>query len=402
MSDLPDLTADEQRVLGSLLEKEVTVPAGYPMSVNAVRTACNQSSSREPVVEFDERHVHDTLRALKEKGLVAVTWADTGRRTMKYVQTLVARLDLGADERAVLTVLMLRGPQAPGALKARTERLHAFVDREEVAACLSRMAARDVPLVAEQPKRPREQDHRWMHLLGAEAEPVSQATAAVVDRESVLRDGEEARTERVRSSLDAVAATYAETFSDELAAMPFERWLLDRVATDAGSGPVIEVGCGPGHITAYLAAAGADVSGLDLSPAMVEQARQRHPELSFDVGDLRRLMRPVSSEGWSAVVAWHSLVYLAASELPGAVAALSRPLAPGGTLALAVLTGAGVRHHDSWFDVDIDLDVVLHDVFEVVAHLKSAGLTEIEWYHRGAVEERGENSDRLFVLGRKP
>ena len=132
VTDLPELDAAQQRVLGSLLEKEVTVPASYPMSVNAVRTACNQASSREPVVEYDEALVHRVLRELKELGLVAVTWADSGRRTLKYVQTLDVRLGLAADERALLTALVLRGPQAPGALRSRTERLHPFADRAEV------------------------------------------------------------------------------------------------------------------------------------------------------------------------------------------------------------------------------------------------------------------------------
>ena len=403
MSDLPDLTGDEQRVLGSLLEKEVTVPGSYPMSVNAVRTACNQSSSREPVVEYDERHVHDTLRSLKAKDLVAVTWSDTGRRTMKYVQTVAVRLDLATDERALLTVLMLRGAQAPGALKSRTERLHAFGDREEVAACLARMAAREAPLVAEQPKRPREQDHRWVHLLGAVEEPTASNDPIADERENVLRDGEEARTERVRRSMDAVAAPYAENFSNEFeAGLPFERWLLDRVAAQAAGGPIVEVGCGPGHVTAYLAAAGAQASGLDLSPAMIEQARRRHPGLTFEVGDLRRLMRPVTSEGWSAVVGWYSLIYLAASEMPAAVASLTRPLASGGTLVVAVHAGSGVRHADSWFDTDVDLDVVHHQIPEVVAAMEAAGLVEVEWYQRGAMPRHGESSDRAFVLGRRP
>ncbi len=177
---LPELSAEEQRVLGSLLEKEVTVPASYPMSVNAVITACNQTSSREPVTDYDEATVHRVLRALKEKDLVAVTWQDSGRRTLKYVQTIAARHDWSPDERALLTVLLLRGAQPPGALKTRTERLHPFADRSEVEACLARMAAAEAPLVVEQPKRPREQDHRWVHLLGPieEAAPPPRPCAA--------------------------------------------------------------------------------------------------------------------------------------------------------------------------------------------------------------------------------
>src|SRR6266516_8144591 len=134
--DVPVLDAAEQRVLGSLLEKEITVPASYPMSVNAVRTACNQTSSREPVVDYDEELVHQTLRALKDKDLVALTWQGAGSRVVKYVQTFAQRRGIAPDERALLTVLLLRGPQPAGALKTRTERLHHFADRAEVEACL--------------------------------------------------------------------------------------------------------------------------------------------------------------------------------------------------------------------------------------------------------------------------
>ena len=397
-----DLSAEEQRVLGSLLEKEVTVPASYPMSVNAVIGACNQTSSREPVTDYDEATVHRVLRALKEKDLVAVTWQDSGRRTLKYVQTIAARQAWADDERALLTVLLLRGPQAPGALKTRTERLHGFTDRTAVEACLARMAEAQEPLVAQQPKRPREQDHRWVHLLGAVEEPGPAASSPEpgVDREVVLAAGAEARDAKVRTSYAAVAASYADTFSDELAAMPFERMLLDRIAT--GPGPVVEVGCGPGHVTAYLAAGGAEARGIDLTPEMIDEARTRHPGGDYEVGDLRRLMRPTSAEGWGAVVAWYSLVHLSPSELPAALEALIRPLVPGGTLLLAMHAGGEVLSPGSWFDQEIDLDFVLHRPAEVVARVQAAGLGEVEWYHRGPVTARGEHNERLYVLARKP
>ena len=131
-----DLGPVEQRILGSLLEKQVTVPASYPLTLASLRTACNQTSSREPVMELDERTVEQTARALKDQGLLRIVWSDTGRRTLKYHQTLSEILDLADDERAVLTVLLLRGPQAPGELRTRTERLHLFADRTEVEACL--------------------------------------------------------------------------------------------------------------------------------------------------------------------------------------------------------------------------------------------------------------------------
>lgn len=413
MADLPVLDPTEQRVLGCLLEKELTVPAGYPMTVAAVRAGCNQTSSREPVVDYDERLVHDTLRSLKQQDLVGVTWQDFGRRTMKYVHRLEAVLPVPPAQRALLTVLLLRGAQAPGALRTRTERLHVFADRAEVEVELAAMAAADPPLVRCLERQPGQQDHRWVHLLGpvdpgAAAEPgaadraAGRATDPDAGDATVLRDGPQARDERVRAAYDLIAPAYAARLVDELAGLPFERWLLGRVAGLAGDRPVVEVGCGPGHVTAHLAALGVAASGLDLSPAMVATARERFGEASYDVGDLRNLMRPPSAAGWGAVLAWYSLIHLAATELPAALDALVRPLAPGGTLVLALHAGSVVEHVEEWFDQPVSLDVVRHEPAQVVALVAAAGLVEVEWYRRGPIAAREERSERLYVLARKP
>ncbi|WP_088284243.1 DUF480 domain-containing protein [Kineosporia sp. A_224] len=408
MTDLPVLDAVEQRVLGCLLEKQVTVPATYPLTLNALRTACNQTSSREPVMDLDEHAVETTARALRDRGLLRIVWADTGRRVLKYHQTLTEVLGLADDERALVTVLLLRGPQAPGELKVRTERLHGFADRDAVAACLQRLADRDEPLVRQLERRPREQDHRWVHLLGPVADSGPEtaaagaaATAPAVDRDRPIADGPDARDARVRSSYAAVAVTYAARLTTELDDLPFERWLLDRTAAAAGHRPVVDAGCGPGHVTAHLAAAGADARGLDLTPAMVDQARERFPDLRFDVGDLTRLIRPETADGWGAVLGWYSLIHLAGSELPAAVGALARPLAPGGVLLLGLHAGQEVRHLTSWFDEDVELDLVLHEPADVVAAVTAAGLTDVEWYLRGPLEGRGETTQRLYVMARR-
>jgi uncharacterized protein YceH (UPF0502 family) len=397
--DLPVLDLEEQRVLGSLLEKQVTVPASYPLSLNALRTACNQTSSRDPVTEYDEHTVEQAARRLKDAGLVRIVWSDTGRRTLKYHQTVDERLELAEDERALLTVLLLRGPQAPGELRSRTERLHAFADRGAAEETLRRMAERG--LVSELPRRGGDRDSRWMHLLGDPPESAPVAAVPAVDRESVLAEGGAARDARVRSSYDAVAEVYADNLVNEVSGLPFERWLLDRVAAHADGGPVVEVGCGPGHVTAYLADAGADATGIDLSPAMIAEARRRFPDGTYEVGDLRQLMRPTTAPGWSAVLGWYSLIHLAASELPDAIAALVRPLAPGGWLVLGMHAGSAVRHNDEWFEVPIDLDFVLNEPEDVAALVEAAGLVDIEWYHRGPVKERGETTNRLYVVARK-
>ena len=395
--ELPVLTAEEQRVLGSLLEKQATVPASYPLSANALRTACNQTSNRDPVVEYDEPTITGVTRTLKERGLLRIVWSDTGRRTLKYHQLLDEQLGLDAEERALLTVLLLRGPQAPGELRTRTERLHGFPHRDDVEACLRRMAGREHPLVRELEKRPGQHDRRWAHLLGPAPES---APSGAVDRDAVLAEGVEVRDAKVRASYDTVAATYADRFVDELADMEFERWLLDRVATHAAGSPVVEVGSGPGHVTAHLAGRGAAATGIDLSPAMVEEARRRFPDVPFEVGDLRRLGRPTSAPGWAAVVAWFSLVHSAPAELPDIVRALLRPLDPGGWLVLAVLAGSEVRHRTEWMGHPIDLDAVLHEPATVVGVVEGAGLEDVEWYLRGPVAGRGETNQRLYVVGR--
>ncbi len=402
MADLPVLDAVEQRVLGSLLEKEITVPGSYPMSINSVRTACNQTSSREPVVDYDEEQVHRALRLLKDKDLAALIWQGAGSRTVKYVQTFAQRRGIEPDERALLTVLLLRGPQSVGALKTRTERLHRFSDRSEVEACLARMAAGDAAMVRELSRQPGQQDSRWIHLLGPVGSPEAAAGPIPVDRESVLDAGAEVRDAKVRAAYATIAASYAEQLSDELVGLPFETWLLRRVVELSDGAPVIEVGTGPGHVAAFLAEAGADATGLDVSPEMVGQARRRHPGISYQVGDLRRLMRPTTHDGWGAVLAWYSLIHLAASELPAAIDSLARPLRANGWLVLALHAGADVRTVTDWFGHDIDLDFVLHDPADVVTAVERAGLLDVEWYLRGPLTPRGETTQRLYVLARKP
>jgi uncharacterized protein YceH (UPF0502 family) len=400
VSELPVLDAEEQRILGSLLEKQTTVPATYPLTANALRSACNQTSSRDPITDLDQQTVERTAKALKDRGLLRIVWSDTGRRTLKYHQVLDERLGLEPDERALLTVLLLRGPQAPGELRTRAERLHGFADRGDVEACLDRMAQRPRPLVRELELRPGQQDRRWVHLLGPA--PAQAAVAVGVDRDAVIAQGADVRDVKVRSSYDAVATSYADHLVDELQDLPFETWLLDRVVDHAGRQPVVEIGSGPGHVTAYLAERVADATGIDLSPAMVAEARRRFPGASFAVGDLRRLGRPPAASGWAAVLGWYSLIHLAGSELPEAIAALARPLAPGGWLVLAMHVGAEVRHLDEWFGHAVDLDFVLHEPTSVVAMVEAAGLVDTEWYRRGPVTARGETTERLYVVGRRP
>ena len=327
MTDDLVLDAVDQRVLGSLLEKQRTVPASYPMTLNALQTACNQSSSRDPVVDYDQPLLTETLRSLKERGLVRVVWADRGPRTLKYHQLLDERLALQPDERALITVLLLRGPQAPGELRTRTDRLHPFADREAVEAVLRRLAA----LTDDRPTPGAR--------AGTTAGPAGPALGAppragraragggrplrpTVDREIVLAEGAGARDAKVRAAYDAVAATYAERLGDELDRKPFDRWLLDRVAVLAGGLPVVDVGTGPGHVAAYLAAAGADVTGVDLSPAMVEEARAPVPAPHLL---RRRPQRPAAAARRGRLGSGHGVVRAGAPRRLRARARPSRP-----------------------------------------------------------------------------
>ena len=160
-----DLTDPEVRVLGCLLEKQRMTPDAYPLTLNALRAACNQSTNRDPVVDYDENIIRGAIdRLVHRKWATLASWSN--RRSMKYRQTLDRALDLGDADISVLTVLMLRGPQTPGELKTRTERLHSFGDMDEVGETLERLIARD--LVVRLDRRPGQREERYRHQLSEE------------------------------------------------------------------------------------------------------------------------------------------------------------------------------------------------------------------------------------------
>ena len=177
--DVPhDLSPEEVRVLGCLVEKEATVPDSYPLTLNSLRTACNQSTSRDPVVSYDDHTLERALTALRARGLTR-TVHSTSNRAAKYRHVLPDALGLEPDETAVLAVLMLRGPQTVGELKSRTERQHEFESIDETTSVLARLAERSMVLQLD--RQPGQKDARWIHLLcpvAAEA-PVAAAAPAV-------------------------------------------------------------------------------------------------------------------------------------------------------------------------------------------------------------------------------
>jgi uncharacterized protein YceH (UPF0502 family) len=168
----PGLHPVEVRVLGALIEKDMATPEYYPLTVNALQNACNQKSSREPVVQYDEDTVSQALELLKNKGL-AVRISGAGHRVEKWAHRLGEKLNLGRREMALLCVLMLRGPQTVGELRGRTERMHDFADLDEVERVLQSLAAHDPdPLVAPASRG------RWVQLLGGQPEPATEPDVA--------------------------------------------------------------------------------------------------------------------------------------------------------------------------------------------------------------------------------
>jgi uncharacterized protein YceH (UPF0502 family) len=157
-----DLSATETRVLGCLLEKQRTTPDAYPLSLNALRMACNQSTNRDPVVEYDDAVIRDALHRLERRGYARLA-SGAGSRAPKYRHLLADALPMSADEQAVMCVLTLRGAQTPGELKQRAERMHAFVDLQAVHQTLERLIARE--LVERLERRRGHREERYQQLL---------------------------------------------------------------------------------------------------------------------------------------------------------------------------------------------------------------------------------------------
>lgn len=164
-------TAEEERVIGALLEKEITTPDQYPLSLNALVNACNQKSNRDPVMDLDELTVQNTLDGLKKRHLVG-DQSGYGSRVTKYrhrfCNSEFGGLQLKPAELAILCELLLRGPQTPGQLRTHGERLQAFTGIEDVEAALTALMERDEPLVQRLPREPGKRETRYHHCLGIE------------------------------------------------------------------------------------------------------------------------------------------------------------------------------------------------------------------------------------------
>jgi uncharacterized protein len=168
------LTAVEARVLGALIEKEVTTPEYYPLSLNALVNACNQRSNREPVMNLDEDEVRQALHGLEEDRLAGRARSSDGRVT-KYEHWLGEAFNFSRAEAALVCVLLLRGPQTPGELRGRTERMHRFEEMTDVLAGLQKLMEREPPVAAMLPRQPGTKESRYAHLLAGAVESMAAA-----------------------------------------------------------------------------------------------------------------------------------------------------------------------------------------------------------------------------------
>lgn len=195
------LTAVEARVLGALVEKEITTPDYYPLSLNALVNACNQRSNREPIINVGEDEVRQALNALQDLQLAGHARSSDGR-VAKYEHWLGEAYNFSRAEVALLCVLLLRGPQTPGELRGRTERLHRFDEISDVLGGLQKLMDRDPALVAILPRQPGTKESRYAHLLSGPVESIALSTADTsAQRNSSTPNQNDERIEKLESEV---------------------------------------------------------------------------------------------------------------------------------------------------------------------------------------------------------
>ena len=199
------LTPVQLRVVGCLIEKELATPDNYPLTMNSLLSACNQTTNRNPILKLDEATVDSALRNLRADNLVRIVYSRSNRAD-RFRHVLNEELALEPADLALLSVLMLRGPQTSSELRTRTERLYPFASQDEVDEALRRLAGRSEPLVARLERRPGQKESRWAHLVGGD---VAEALAGEDDDEPA-DPGRPARIDRLAALEDAVAALRAD------------------------------------------------------------------------------------------------------------------------------------------------------------------------------------------------
>ncbi|HEY7339364.1 MAG TPA: class I SAM-dependent methyltransferase [Ktedonobacterales bacterium] len=205
-----------------------------------------------------------------------------------------------------------------------------------------------------------------------------------------------------RASYDRVAEEYAARIAGELAGKPLDRALLACFVEQVGNlGVIADIGCGPGHVAAYLHGLGAQVVGVDLSPEMVAIARQRSPTIPFEQGSMLALATPDAS--WSGIVALYSIIHLPPENRPRALAEFHRVLRPGGLLLLAFHMGDEQRHVNEWWGQEVSLDTWFLQPREIESLLRDAGFTvEMSLVRQPYAPDVEHQSQRAYILARKP
>ena len=198
-----DVDAVEIRVLGCLIEKQRTTPDQYPLSLNALRLACNQKTNRDPIVDYDERTIKAALERMSNRGWTRFA-SGASSRALKYRHLLYEALSLSAAELSLLAVLMLRGAQTLGELKQRTERLHRFASLEEVAETIDGLAGRE--LVVRLERRPGQKEERYTQLLGGDAPDEAPLVEHVAADGGDRITGIESRLERLENAFEELSA----------------------------------------------------------------------------------------------------------------------------------------------------------------------------------------------------
>ncbi len=203
------LNTSEVRVLGALIEKRMTTPDHYPLTLNSLVAACNQSSNRFPVTDYDQHQINDALINTRNQNLSSLV-SKSGARAHKFAERLCERLELNAQGSAIIAELMLRGPQTPGELRQRASRMADFPDLESVEQVLQRLSERSEPLVVQLPRQPGKREARYAHLLSGEvdvsqletvSEPTTSRERSLAERVAVL----EAQMAEVLSKLESLS-----------------------------------------------------------------------------------------------------------------------------------------------------------------------------------------------------
>jgi SAM-dependent methyltransferase len=206
--------------------------------------------------------------------------------------------------------------------------------------------------------------------------------------------------DETRAGYDAVATGYAHRFADELDAKPFDRELLADFAHLVGcQGTVIDLGCGPGQVAAFLATHGVQMIGIDLSPGMVKRARQLHPGLDVRVGDMLDL--DFDDESLAGVAAFYSIIHIPRDDVRGVLTELRRMLRPGGLLLLAFHDGNGVEHVDEFLGQHVSLDFVFFTRTEMERYLDDVGFELIWSRQRGPYPDVEAQTERTYLLSRR-